>query len=47
LKEDDKPFDVPISEDSFETYHFDHPPYTVETTKRQLKNMYQDMFTIR
>ncbi|KAF7116483.1 hypothetical protein CNMCM5793_004771 [Aspergillus hiratsukae] len=45
--EDDEPFDVPISEDSFETYHFDHPPYTVGTTKRQLKNMYQDMFTIR
>jgi pyruvate dehydrogenase E1 component alpha subunit len=45
--EDDKPFDVPIPEDSFETYHFDNPPYTVGTTKRQLKNMYQDMLTIR
>ncbi|KAH1381678.1 hypothetical protein KXV81_004921 [Aspergillus fumigatus] len=45
--EDDKPFDVPIPEDSFKTYHFDHPPYTVGTTKKQLKSMYQDMLTIR
>ncbi|PWY70971.1 pyruvate dehydrogenase [Aspergillus heteromorphus CBS 117.55] len=45
--EDDKPFTVPIPDDSFETYQLDPPPYSVETTKRQLKQVYQDMTTIR
>ena len=46
-KEDDKPFKVPISEDSFETYQFDPPPYSLETTKSQLKQLYYDMTLIR
>ncbi|KAJ6127050.1 pyruvate dehydrogenase E1 component alpha subunit mitochondrial precursor [Penicillium sp. IBT 18751x] len=45
--EDDKPFMVPIAETSFETYHFDPPPYLVETTKGQLKQLFRDMTTIR
>lgn len=46
-KEDDKPFKVPISEDSFETYQLDPPPYSLETTKSQLKQLYYDMTLIR
>jgi pyruvate dehydrogenase E1 component alpha subunit len=46
-KEEDKPFSVPVAEDSFETYQFDPPPYTVETTKSQLKQLYHDMSMIR
>lgn len=45
--EDDKPFKVPISEDSFETYQFDPPQYSLETTKSQLKQLYYDMTLIR
>ncbi|KAL2012420.1 hypothetical protein VTN00DRAFT_5138 [Thermoascus crustaceus] len=45
--EDDKPFRVPIPEDSFETYEFEPPPYSLETTKGQLKQLYRDMLTIR
>ncbi|PYH91955.1 pyruvate dehydrogenase E1 component alpha subunit mitochondrial precursor [Aspergillus ellipticus CBS 707.79] len=45
--EDGKSFTVPIPEDSFETYDLDPPPYTVETTKNQLKQLYRDMTTIR
>ncbi|OJI98607.1 hypothetical protein ASPVEDRAFT_125375 [Aspergillus versicolor CBS 583.65] len=45
--EDDKPFSVPISEDSYETYNFDPPPYSIETTKNQLKQLYHDMTMIR
>ncbi|OJJ30592.1 hypothetical protein ASPWEDRAFT_46201 [Aspergillus wentii DTO 134E9] len=45
--ENDKPFQVPISEKSFETYHFDPPPYYLETTKNQLKKLFQDMTTVR
>ncbi|KAL2856019.1 dehydrogenase E1 component-domain-containing protein [Aspergillus pseudoustus] len=45
--EDDKPFSVPISDDSFETYNFDPPPFSLETTKRQLKQLYHDMTMVR
>ncbi|KAL1983747.1 hypothetical protein VTN96DRAFT_9919 [Rasamsonia emersonii] len=45
--EDDKPFEVPIPDDSFETYELDPPPYTLETTKRELRQLYRDMMTIR
>ncbi|KAE8153403.1 pyruvate dehydrogenase E1 component subunit alpha [Aspergillus avenaceus] len=45
--EDDKPFSVPIAEDSFDTYHLDPPPFSVETTKRELRNLYHDMTMIR
>lgn len=46
-KEDDKPFQVKLSDESFETYELDPPPYTLETTKKELKQMYYDMVTIR
>lgn len=43
----DEPFQVPISEENFDTYNFDPPPNTLETTKDQLKQLYRDMSTIR
>ena len=47
LKEDDKPFPVKLSEESFETYELDPPPYTLDTTKKELKQMYYDMVAVR
>ena len=47
LQEDDKPFEVRLSDESFETYELDPPPYTLQTTKRELKQMYYDMASIR
>jgi pyruvate dehydrogenase E1 component alpha subunit len=38
-QEDDKPFTVRLSDESFETYELDPPPYTLQTTKRELKQM--------
>ncbi|KAJ5105216.1 Pyruvate dehydrogenase E1 component subunit alpha [Penicillium alfredii] len=46
-KEDDKPFTVRLSDESFETYELDPPPYTLETTKSELKQMYHDMVSVR
>jgi pyruvate dehydrogenase E1 component alpha subunit len=46
-QEDDKPFTVQLSDESFETYEFDPPSYTMETTKRELKKMYYDMVAVR
>ncbi|KAJ5093348.1 Pyruvate dehydrogenase E1 component subunit alpha [Penicillium angulare] len=46
-QEDDKPFTVRLSDESFETYELDPPPYTLETTKKELKQMYHDMVSIR
>ncbi|KAH8594862.1 pyruvate dehydrogenase E1 component [Bisporella sp. PMI_857] len=45
--EDDKPFTVHLSDESFETYELDPPPYTLETTKKELKQMYTDMVSMR
>lgn len=47
LQEDDKPFTVRLSDESFETYELDPPPYTMQTTKKELKQIYYDMVTIR
>jgi pyruvate dehydrogenase E1 component alpha subunit len=47
LQEDDKPFDVRLSDESFETYELDPPPYTLSTTKKELKQMYYDMVAVR
>lgn len=47
FQEDDKPFEVRLSDESFETYELDPPPYTLDTTKKQLKQMYYDMVSIR
>lgn len=45
--EDDKPFTVRLSDESFETYELDPPPYTLDTTKKELKQMYYDMVASR
>lgn len=45
--EDDKPFQVKLSDESFETYELDPPPYTLQTTKAELKQMYYDMVAVR
>ncbi|RFU29979.1 hypothetical protein B7463_g6343, partial [Scytalidium lignicola] len=46
-EEDDKPFQVTLSDESFETYELDPPPYALNTTKKELKKMYYDMVQIR
>ncbi|KAJ5312981.1 hypothetical protein PENANT_c018G04021 [Penicillium antarcticum] len=45
--EDDKPFTVPISGESFDTYNFEPPPSSVTVTKNQLKQLYRDMAIVR
>ncbi|KAK4973236.1 hypothetical protein LTR28_011698, partial [Elasticomyces elasticus] len=45
--EDDKPFEVRLSDESFETYELDPPSYTLDTTKKELKQMYYDMVAVR
>jgi len=47
MQEDDKPFDVRLSDESFETYELDPPPYAPSTTKKELKQMYYDMVAVR
>merc|ERR1711977_766432 len=44
---DDEPFQVHLSDESFETYELDPPPYTLDVTKKELKQMYYDMVAIR
>jgi pyruvate dehydrogenase E1 component alpha subunit len=44
---DDEPFPVKLSDESFETYNLDPPPYTLDTTKKELKKMYYDMVAVR
>ncbi|KAK4138315.1 hypothetical protein BT67DRAFT_393596 [Trichocladium antarcticum] len=44
---DDEPFQVRLSDESFETYELDPPPYTLEVTKKELKQMYKDMVVVR
>ncbi|OBT46897.1 pyruvate dehydrogenase E1 component subunit alpha [Pseudogymnoascus sp. WSF 3629] len=46
-EEDDKPFQVQLSDESFETYELDPPSYTMDTTKKELKKMYYDMVATR
>ncbi|KAL4891710.1 dehydrogenase E1 component-domain-containing protein [Aspergillus ambiguus] len=46
-QEDDKPFTVQLSDESFETYEIDPPPYSLEVTKKELKQMYYDMVAVR
>jgi pyruvate dehydrogenase E1 component alpha subunit len=45
--EDDKPFEVRLSDEAFETYELDPPPYTLNVTKAELKKMYYDMVAVR
>ncbi|KXJ97200.1 dehydrogenase E1 component-domain-containing protein [Microdochium bolleyi] len=44
---DDKPFQITLSDESFETYELDPPSYTMDVTKKELKQMYYDMVTTR
>lgn len=44
---EDEPFHVTLSDESFETYELDPPPYQLEVTKKQLKQMYKDMVVVR
>ncbi|KAM7205082.1 dehydrogenase E1 component domain containing protein [Rhypophila sp. PSN 637] len=44
---EDEPFQVTLSDESFETYELDPPPYTMDVTKKELKQMYYDMVVIR
>ncbi|KAH0544906.1 alpha subunit of pyruvate dehydrogenase [Glutinoglossum americanum] len=46
-EEDDKYFTVNLSDESFETYDLDPPPYSLDVTKAELKKMYYDMVSIR
>ena len=46
-EEDDKPFQIRLSDESFETYELDPPPYTLDVTKKELKQMYYDMVVTR
>ena len=36
-----------LSDESFETYELDPPSYTLDVTKKELKQMYYDMVSIR
>ncbi len=36
-----------LSDEAFETYELDPPPYTLDTTKKELKQMYYDMVAVR
>ncbi|KAI0887525.1 dehydrogenase E1 component-domain-containing protein [Annulohypoxylon maeteangense] len=44
---DDKHFQVTLSDESFETYELDPPPYTLDVTKKELRQMYYDMVLVR
>ncbi|KAF1344459.1 pyruvate dehydrogenase E1 component subunit alpha [Delphinella strobiligena] len=43
----DEPFEVKLSDESFETYELDPPSYTLKTSKKELKSMYYDMVATR
>ncbi|KAF2970607.1 hypothetical protein GQX73_g2973 [Xylaria multiplex] len=44
---DDQPFQVTLSDESFETYELDPPSYTLDVTKKELKDMYSNMVVTR
>lgn len=47
MQSEDEAFTVNLSDESFETYELDPPPYSIEVTKKELKKMYYDMVCIR
>ena len=36
-----------LSDESFETYELDPPSYYINTTKKELRQMYYDMVSVR
>lgn len=46
-QEDDKPFTIKLSSESFETYNLDTPPLEYKVTKAGLKKIYRDMICVR
>lgn len=46
-KDEEDAFEVTLSDESFETYELDPPPYKLHTTKKELKQMYRDMVSVR
>ncbi|CAK7272007.1 alpha subunit of pyruvate dehydrogenase [Sporothrix epigloea] len=44
---EDEAFAINLSDESFETYELDPPPYTLDVTKKELKQMYYDMVVVR
>lgn len=47
MQKDDETFSVTLNEESYESYELDPPPYTLDTTKAELKQMYYDMVAVR
>jgi pyruvate dehydrogenase E1 component alpha subunit len=47
IQDDEAPFTVRLSDEAFETYEIDPPEYTMQTTKKELKQMYYDMVAVR
>ena len=47
VQDDEAPFRVSLSEESFETYDLDPLPETLKVTKKQLKSLFVDMWKIR
>ncbi|TPX18382.1 uncharacterized protein E0L32_011715 [Thyridium curvatum] len=46
-KSDEEKFSVNLSDESFETYEIDPPAYSIEVSKKELKEMYYNMVVIR
>ncbi|KAG6020969.1 alpha subunit of pyruvate dehydrogenase [Claviceps citrina] len=44
---EDEPFQVTLSDKTFETYELNPPSYTIDVTKKELKQIYTDMVVIR
>jgi len=47
VKDEDTPFRVPLPEGTFEGYELEPPPNYLEVTKKELKDLYYDMWKIR
>ena len=47
MQGDHTPFEVRLSDESFETFELDPPSYALQTTKAELRQMYYDMVAVR